>query len=385
MRPLYQYLMEATFSKQDFTKHKYLLDVIEKLLAGEPVRLGKNGEDGIATLADFDEMKLRALKNKFEAGQMPDVDEFNACSSKIKWGHIFKGDFSGYDKGLAEKNKGNAFEVAYCNMDNFNTIHRKDLEKITGPLGNVQLSLDGGKNSRRPLEISGNGVTVANSTRDGYNIGSLVTDITVSGGNLGDDKVYLSLKYGPKVTLGNPGVNNAECFPAVAFKKNGHFGRVGQNLLNMFGIDEQLFRDVFLSADDKNHIVTDDQIKDRLKAQGITNYSFSNKHGGIHVEVDPGNKADRRAIEELLKSFIGYGFILVHSIGGRVQYHDFRKAAAVNKLCKLKSVNIKYNFNGAAKRVDIDCDFSGILVSFNIRSKTGGTYPTHLMADYILK
>ena len=391
MIPLYEYLMdimEATFKPVDYTKHMYTIDVVKKLLNGETIRLGADGNKGTTSLSDFDEMKLRALYDKLLHGNQGDVEDFNKCSNgKIKWSHIFKGDFSGYAHGLADKNKGNAFELAYADMNNFNTLYRKDLEKITGPLGNVTIRMDGGLNQRRPLVMNGKYVVLSSKRGTGNNIGAVVTDLTLVGGNLGENnELYLSLKSGRQVTLANPGVSGAYAFPQIAFTNNKPFGRIGEGILNMFGIDETLFRAVFNTYIDKDNPITEKAIKTQLDKQGV-NYEIKSRGGkkaGILAEVDVTKIIDKHAIEEYLRSAFGYGYILVHQLGGQIHYIDLREESALDKFTKLKSLTLKYGFNGATKRVDVIGEFTGVTVNFNIRNKNSGVYPSNMMADYII-
>lgn len=387
MIPLYDYLMEAVFKPSDYTKHMYAIDVVKKLLSGAELRLGDNGDKGTTSLADFDEMKLRALYDKLLQGNQGNPEDFNICSKgKIKWAHIFKGDFSGYAHGLADKNQGNAFEYAYADMNNFNTIYRKDLEKITGPLGTVHIRMDGSLNQRRPLIMNGKYVILSNKRNVGNNIGSVVSDITLTGGNLGDDELYLSLKSGEQVTLANPGVAGADAFPQIAFTNNKPFGKIGEGILNMFGIDEILFRAVFNTCINKDNPISEEEVRKQLDEQGVS-YEVKTRGGkkaGIVAEVDVTRIVDKHAIEEYLRSAFGYGYILVHQLGGQIHYIDLREESSLNKFAKLKNLTLKYGFNGATKRVDVIGEFAGVTVNFNIRNKNSGVYPSNMMADYTL-
>ena len=107
-------LNESSFGKADYDKHngKYRKAVIDILRTpGAELKLSNYGEDFI-TITDemavyFDE----ELSNTYVS-----YDRFNEILKKynLKWSNIFKGAFSGYEKGLEGTNKGNAFEVIFA-------------------------------------------------------------------------------------------------------------------------------------------------------------------------------------------------------------------------------------------------------------------------------
>lgn len=100
--------------------------------------------------------------------------------------------------------------------------------------------------------------------------------------------------------------------------------------------------------------------------------------------IDITNDIHKVKFFDFLKSIIGCGFILVHLIDNEVYYLDLRTEDDLNKFIGdvIKNATIKYPNDGNAKRIDIDVELSNIKFNFNIRSKNGGIYPTHFMADY---
>lgn len=375
-----QQILEMNFQNRDYIKHTYVLDVIQALLDGKELKLGKQGKDGTVSLKDFDKNKLISLQKEVINREF-NVDKFNDCflNKKLKWSSLYKGDFSNY------QNNGMDFEKLYANTETFNKVYRKDIEKLVGPLGDVEVQYDGGMNQKRSLELSGNYLILSSRNgKDNY-IGPVVTDVTVMGGNLGKDgKLYLSLKDGKKVTFNNSGVNNPECFQKTCFTSNKPFGPVGQKLLEVFGINDYLFRQIFNSFIDKNCVVTKEDIEKALKEQGIKNgYSISSSADTLDVDVT--NFIQKNLIEKYLAYVIGFGYILVHQIGNNIHLYDLRTESDMEEMIKFDSLKLKYHFNGSAKRLDMFAQFNKVDVLFNIRAKDGGVYPTHIMSDYILK
>lgn len=104
---------ESTFSTADWlkTNHDYGRDVVNKLISGEPVLLGKNGEDG-AYYANTNEIaRLREFQFDYTKDSL---EEFNDILERTKWSNIFKGQFSGY----MSKEPGQITESLVCYLFN---------------------------------------------------------------------------------------------------------------------------------------------------------------------------------------------------------------------------------------------------------------------------
>ena len=100
------------------------------------------------------------------------------------------------------------------------------------------------------------------------------------------------------------------------------------------------------------------------------------------------NKIDKDKFFTLLKSFIGWGYILVHKHeNGDIHYYDLRTEDQMKKFIgdKILNARIEYPKNYDIKRIDIFIELENIKLQLNIRSKNGGVYPTHLMSDYTIK
>lgn len=220
----------------------------------------------------------------------------------------------------------------------------------------VQVVPEGALNKRRPLTFMGESIYVGGSN---FNIGATVTDITLK---TQDDKkkvgyVYLSLKYGPKVTFFNAGIG--KILPKKELEEGKVTNEQGKALLDMFGINHSMFTAIF-----------DPKVK--KVSQG---------------PVDTFNKIDKNKLKQLIKSGVGYGYHLVH-MASNGSIHDVEMTSTeLDKSSTPQSCTILYGGStGQAKRVDIIVETPLFKLIFNFRNKArGGVYPSHLMCDYTIK
>jgi hypothetical protein len=219
----------------------------------------------------------------------------------------------------------------------------------------VDCDLDGGKNTPRPLDISSSRITTGKKAGS-WDIGKAVTDLTLwyAKGRSEPKALYLSLKLGGTVTFVNAGVKK------YLMEKEMVTGEIsnakGKLLLKMFSIDEQKFSDVF------NNYTGKGSGKEKVKLTNLNNPIF----------------------KEFMQSVIGYGYVLVHKVRGKV-YTQMIDKATMNKFINVKSAEILYPKDGSAKRIDIVIEMNGITIKINIRNKQGGLYPSHIMADYVME
>ena len=75
---------------------------------------------------------------------------------------------------------------------------------------------------------------------------------------------------------------------------------------------------------------------------------------------------------------------MVHQIhGDNFEYINLLSDDNLNVfISSMKDAWIEYPQNGEAKRVDVYVIYDKIKIKINLRSKDGGIYPTHIMADY---
>ena len=375
-------LNESSFGKADYDKHngKYRKAVIDILRTpGAELKLSNYGEDFI-TITDemavyFDE----ELSNTYVS-----YDRFNEILKKynLKWSNIFKGAFSGYEKGLEGTNKGNAFEVTFAK--NYEEIYQKEIERQlnaeTGSFapknGMQSIHSCGSLNNRRPLMMTNDGQIVVGDS-DIASTGDKVADVKVDTvGRRGT--INLSLKSGTTVSFCNAGVS--KLFPASSFAKylederNGILeyhggsanGMTGNDLLQFFGIDPIKFADVFVQyRNDKDS----KKIKSAKKyEEDVTQLIASNPN-----------------FYKFVCSVIGYDYILIHELGPDIHCYDLKSQEDLdNFIGRLEYAKVLYPINGEAKRIDIVVKYSNIIIKFNIRNKQSGIFPSHLMSDYTI-
>ena len=214
---------------------------------------------------------------------------------------------------------------------------------------NIQVSLEGGANTRRPLEFTDIGALIGGRE---LNIGHKVTDVTVMGDG---NPYYLSLKFGGTVTFFNAGVSRI--FTAEQFENGKITNKEATRLLDMFGVDEKKFIEIF------------------------TKYEKGAKKSPKQ-KVNVTRKTNMRALLQLLVTGIGYGYYMVHRKGKKVEYYEMNRRRMMDS-AKVKSVTILYPKPGSAKRLDIEVVTKLYIFKINIRNKQGGLYPSHIMCDYV--
>ena len=375
-------LNESSFGKADYDKHngKYRKAVIDILRTpGAELKLSNYGEDFI-TITDemavyFDE----ELSNTYVS-----YDRFNEILKKynLKWSNIFKGAFSGYEKGLEGTNKGNAFEVTFAK--NYEEIYQREIERQlnaeTGSFapknGMQSIHSCGSLNNRRPLMMTNDGQIVVGDS-DIASTGDKVADVKVDTvGRRGT--INLSLKSGTTVSFCNAGVS--KLFPASSFAKylederNGILeyhggsanGMTGNDLLQFFGIDPIKFANVFVQyRNDKDSKKSKSAKKDE---EDVTQLIASNPN-----------------FYKFVCSVIGYDYILIHELGPDIHCYDLKSQEDLdNFIGRLEYAKVLYPINGEAKRIDIVVKYSNIIIKFNIRNKQSGIFPSHLMSDYTI-
>lgn len=381
----YTSINQSHFENKDYGKHNYVNDVIEKLIKCEPIKLGKTGNDGVFQLdkkADSDIIKKLTKNPPKTANEFNELfkEKFNG---KNLWTSIFKGTFSGYETGLAHKNKGNAFENEIMEgLSNKDSEIYKNIvdcfpDLSSDKVGIKEFKAVGGDNNKRPIEFTADGPLAGGTLND---IGKTVSDVTIIDNN--NKEYYISAKYGNTVTFGNLGVK--KFFPTEWFKGEGNLPENGKILLNLFGISENKFKNIFVSYEDMKKLNPDKKKGDGTKK--IVSY-----------EIDSDDNSDNKAgkpnfkqITNLAKSCIGYGYLLVHkSNNGHIEYIDLLTSGKRDSLLGgITKYEIQYPDNSkslAGKRIDIIVEFKDIIFNFNIRPSDGTIFPTRLHANYTFK
>ena len=239
--------------------------------------------------------------------------------------------------------------ITDMNMQNF----IKEFDKTVKLTGEMKIIPEGGKNNPRPLTIhSGKKVTAGRNPQP-HDVGPTVTDLTFVNGD--GTEHYLSLKFGGTVTFYNGGVTTILGRPNM-FTSNGKIPNNGLAVLNMFGIDADLFKDIF--------------------------YSYDKKRKGGNKKIIERKKATSE-LTHFARTVVGYGYHLVHKMNnGTIHYEQITSFNYKKYADPVGDVEIIYPEPGTAKRIDIKVKTNKLEIKYNIRNKQGGIYPSHIMADY---
>ena len=287
-------------------------------------------------------------------------------------------EFGGQVKGGKKVNMGNVYEndltqslIDYCSgkkpkkyVDHVNIIVDAMIKKFgEGP---TQALGEGGKNQARPLKKKGNNIIISAGGSTATNeIGSTLTDITLT---VAGKPVYLSVKFGSTLSFFNCGIKGTgkgklNLFPEASLIA-GEVPDDGQEYLEMFGIDQQKFIDVFANYGK------------------VTGTTVDN-----HIEQTTLSPSGKKALQEMIKSGVGYGYWMVHYTGSKLECYEIDKAY-MNKAASLVGNTVEINYGGSTgkgKRIDMIFETKSYDFKFNIRNKQGGIYPTHTNGDYYKK
>jgi hypothetical protein len=215
--------------------------------------------------------------------------------------------------------------------------------------GNFKVIPEGGKNQSRPLSFESGGPEIKFSQDSAA---KTLTDITI----IKDEKeYYLSAKYGNTLTFFNSGIT--KILPADEIRNGKITNSDGISLLDTFGIDNETFCKIFNEYPDAD---------------------FSKLNGSS-------TKYDISKIKNLVKSGIGEGYYMVKAGGKSTQFSKI-DSKYTDTSSDISSPIIYYGgIGGNGKRVDVVFESPTYSFKINIRSKSGGLYPTHIMCDYTKK
>lgn len=287
-------------------------------------------------------------------------------------------EFGGQIKGGKKVNMGNQYEddltealIEYCSgkqpskyKDHVDTIVAAMISKYgeapTAALG------EGGRNQSRPLKKQGGNIIISAGGAATNNIGSTLTDITLT---VAGKPVYLSVKFGSTLSFFNCGVRTGgkqglALFPETKMK-SGEIPDDGKEYLDMFGINYEKFLEVFENYGKKGGLPT------------VSN----------HVDQTTLSASGKQALEDLIRSGVGYGYWMCHYTGSKLHFYEIDQKY-MNDAAHLLGNTVEVNYGGVSgtgKRIDMIFETKTYEFKFNIRNKSGGVYPTHTNGDYYKK
>ena len=269
-------------------------------------------------------------------------------------------EFGGQPAGGTRVNKGIKFEKDFVEVLNeqlsgvkSNKTYSKEVEKVLVRCAEEKRSpvteviAEGGMNQSRPIKMQGNQLIIAPYNHAEH--GKKLTDITLKHAN--GKFSYLSLKFSSTLTFMNAGV--AQIFTPSDIKSGSIQTTMGKAILDTFGIEDDIFCDVF------------------------NNYGRK-KFPNVKA------KLDKQKLKKFLQTCIGSNYWMVHGMeGGKVYFWEMSDSKNPQYATITGDVEIQYGGKqGNGKRIDIV--FSNRYFDFkvNIRNKQGGLYPSHIMCDY---
>ena len=272
---------------------------------------------------------------------------------KIKFGNGSSG-----NRGV--NNRGNLFEPQFAEAlmkwwageqvaDDAMLGAIKDIDETYDMSNSETFKVDvvGGLNTARPLYFRAGKPLITNPKGQGFDIGTSVTDITITLDN--NKEIYLSLKLGGTTTFFNVGVKKILSKSDI---ENYNITGDGLSLLKTFGVDPERFCNIF------------NQSGGGGKARG-SNY-------------------DKTALSGLLKTGIGSGYHVIHKMGRTIKSFEINDAylRAASSVIGVPTINYGGK-TGRGRRVDIDFSTSKYNFSLNLRDTQGKDgYPSRLMCDF---
>jgi len=335
-------LSKANFSAEAISDAKNLLSLLKRR-DKTPINFDlKKPRDVNISRTIQDDMSIADIKSK--AG---------VTTLKMKFGNGSSGN-------RGANNRGNLFEPQFAEamlawwagkpVNDKNMLNAIEHLNKTYDISNykdIKVDVVGGENTRRPLIFSPR-IQLTNPKGNGFDVGESVTDITLTL-NPGRKKVYLSLKLGGTTTFFNVGVKTI--LTKSDIQNYSIRNQNGKKLLKMFGIDETKFCDV-----------------------------FNGKHKG---SVDNRPSYDRRALQTLLQSGIGFNYHIIHKLTGRILSKEM-SAADMKRAAQVGAPKIYYGGKGGkGKRIDIEMASPTYIFKLNLRDTQGKDgYPSRLMCDF---
>jgi len=218
------------------------------------------------------------------------------------------------------------------------------------------VSEEGAKNTRRPLQFTADGYVVLKNVHSNndfdFDVGPVITDVTVT---LNNSPIYLSMKLGNTVTFFNSGIKRL--FPTNSIQSNSIDSQESKILLDILGLNKQLFCDVF---------------------NGVPIPS--------NLQKDYNSPYDKQKLQTLLKSGIGYNYEIIHKIGNSIKNETMYKQEMEHNT-EIKNYVVFYGGKGGnGKRIDMEIETANYIFKLNIRDTQGkGGYPSHIMCEFNYK
>ena len=296
---------------------------------------------------------VRALKGTYTEAEI--AQSVGLSKIKIKFGNGSMGNRGANNRGnLFEKDFKTALDGWYAGENNPDFPSGSMLDAIKDLDATYGLSktkwtakVEGEANTRRPLDFRGK-IRLINTKGKGFDVGPSVTDITIT--KESGEQIFLSLKIEKTTTFFNVGIKTK--FLKSEIDEGEIKNADAKKLLDLFGIDNKRFCTVY---------------NPDVKTQS-----------GI-VKVRP----NLSALKILLGSGIGYGYHVIHKMGGSIDSYKMDRAR-MKESATVTDATVYYGGKGGrGKRVDIEMSSPHYKFKLNIRDSRGKDgYPDRMMCDF---
>ena len=217
---------------------------------------------------------------------------------------------------------------------------------------------EGPQNKPRPITFEGNGWKIGEATASNYDIGHIVTDLTLETKCKGqtDRTIYLSLKKGGTTTMSNLGVKRI--FTKDELQAGNITNRTGVKILETFGIDNERFCAIFNEA---------------YKGEVVSGGNDNNP------------KFNRTLLQSMIRGSIGYGYHYTHKERGNTIKNFPMTKQICDSSTTVNNVTVHYGGKtGTGQRVDITVKTPAMELKFNIRDTSGSPdpWPDKLQSAY---
>lgn len=359
----YSFLPKNKKEVNNLVKDKMISNKIIKLLETLQ-KVNSSIEDPLAIKKDnFKQIKIaRKLKDKeselLNKLGIKSLDEL--APLKISFGNGSRGLKGSNSRGFSFEKEVLNDLIKYSNgsLDFEHPKLIEDIKKIIKPTDIKEVSLEGSKNTKRPLKISGGNLLISSST-SGFDIGKEVADILVK--TKSGEELYFSLKYksskSSAISFFNIGLT--KFLKKEEIEKFKIENKESKAILNFFGIDEKRFCSIYNGFNNKNI-----PIDEKFKKKEI-------------IE----SKADKSKIQSLLRSGIGYGYYVIYQAGKDYEVENIDKKY-LDSITKVQSVKIIYPEIGKSKYLQIIIQTSKYKFNVHIRNSQGGIYPNGMFCYY---
>lgn len=297
---------------------------------------------------------MRALKGEVDIAKLKRISKLDS-NFKVTWGDGSRGN-------RGSGNTGNLFESQlekglndWIEEGNYNTNPYRDFISDLIKFYNldeckvIRVVAEGGENKKRPIQFLGSNWKIGTADATNYNIGEVVTDLTINTICKGNTKkkIYLSLKKGGTTTMSNLGVK--KIFTKNDIENGKITGTVGEKVLETFGIENARFCKIFNEA-----------LIGEVSSGGD----------------DTNPKFNRSLLEGMIRGSIGYGYHYAHKeTGNKIKNFPMKKETC-DRATRVNSVTVHYGGRtGKGQRVDITVQTPVMELKFNIRDTSGSPYP----------